>query len=103
MLLLTEGRGGALLHTAQGVVEKSAYPVADLKDTVGAGDTFHSAFIAALCRGGVPARPLAEADPEVLSDAVDFACAAAAINVSRVGCSPPTEDEVRRFIRATQR
>ncbi len=103
MLLLTEGRGGALLHTEKGVIEKSAYPIADVKDTVGAGDTFHAAFIAALCRGGVIGRPLPEADPDVLGDAVDFACAAAAINVSRVGCSPPTEDEVRRVIRATRR
>lgn len=103
MLLLTEGRGGALLHTEKGVIEKSAYPIADVKDTVGAGDTFHAAFIAALCRGGVIGRPLSAADPDVLGDAVDFACAAAAINVSRVGCSPPTEDEVRRFIRATRR
>lgn len=103
MLLLTEGRGGALLHTEKGIIEKSAYPIADVKDTVGAGDTFHAAFIAALCRGGVIGRPLSAADPDVLGDAVDFACAAAAINVSRVGCSPPTEDEVRRFIRATRR
>lgn len=103
MLLLTEGRGGALLHTEKGIIEKSAYPIADVKDTVGAGDTFHAAFIAALCRGGVIGQPLSAADPDVLGDAVDFACAAAAINVSRVGCSPPTEDEVRRFIRATRR
>lgn len=98
MLLFTEGRGGAVLHTAQGTIEKSAYPIAHVEDTVGAGDTFHSAFLASLCRSGVIRESLASANLEDLGDAVDFACAAAAINVSRVGCSPPTKDEVGDFL-----
>ena len=91
MLLLTEGKGGALLHTASGVIDKKAYPVSQVEDTVGAGDTFHSAFLAALCRSDAIERPYRDIDHGVLGDAVDFACAAAAINVSRVGCNPPTQ------------
>lgn len=98
MFLLTEGRGGAVLHTPQHTIEKSAYPIAQVKDTVGAGDTFHAAFLASLCSSGVINGPLADVGLEVLSDALDFACAAAAINVSRVGCSPPTRNEVDEFI-----
>ncbi|MGB5738329.1 MAG: PfkB family carbohydrate kinase [Woeseia sp.] len=103
MLLLTEGRGGAVLYTSHGVVERKSYPIAQIADTVGAGDTFHSAFIASLCRHGLVREPLERASLAALGTAVDFACAAAAINVSRLGCSPPTCDEVYEFIAATQR
>lgn len=103
MLLLTEGKGGALLHTANGTIERKSYPTARVEDTVGAGDTFHSAFLAFLCRAGAIAGPYRDIDPDVLGNAVDFACAAAAINVSRVGCSPPTQGEVEQFIQAADR
>ncbi len=103
LLVLTEGRGGALLINEQGTIEKSSYPIAHLEDTVGAGDTFHSAFLAALLRAGSDnASPLAVSQQQ-LGDAVDFACAAAAINVSRAGCSPPTQQEVESFIESTRR
>ena len=100
MLVLTEGKGGALLHTANGMIESKAYPVKTVADTVGAGDTFHSALLAALVRGGAIGGRLRDADPDILFNAVDFACAAAAINVSRVGCDPPTQSEVEDFARS---
>lgn len=103
LLLLTEGRGGAILVGAADDIEKKAYPIAKVEDTVGAGDTFHSAFLASLYRSGCLDGSLDECAPEMLADAVDFACAAAAINVSRKGCSPPAEDEVREFIAAARR
>jgi fructokinase len=103
MLVLTEGKGGALLHTANGVVEAKAYPITHVADTVGAGDTFHSAILAALVRGGAIGGRFRDVDREVLENAVDFACAAAAINVSRKGCSPPTQKEVEDFIESTRR
>ena len=103
MLLLTEGKGGALLYTANGVIEKKAFPITHVEDTVGAGDTFHSAFLAALCRSDAIEGPYRDIDHGVLGDAVDFACAAAAINVSRAGCNPPTQTEVEEFIRAARR
>jgi len=103
MLVLTEGKGGALLHTANGTIEAKSYPITHVEDTVGAGDTFHSALLAALCRSAAITGPYREIDPSVLRAAVDFACAAAAINISRTGCNPPTQDEVERFIRSAMR
>lgn len=103
MLLLTEGGGGATLYTARGRLEKATYPVANIIDTVGAGDTFHSAFLASLYRADAIKRPYREIDARVLGDAVDFACAAAAINVSRAGCSPPTQEEVESYRRSVKR
>lgn len=101
MLVLTEGKGGALMQTENGVVEAEAFPVTHVEDTVGAGDTFHSALLAALVRGGAIGEGLRNVGSAILQDAVDFACAAAAINVSRVGCNPPTQSEVEDFILST--
>ncbi|NNE61281.1 MAG: carbohydrate kinase family protein, partial [Woeseia sp.] len=86
-----------------GTIEKSSYPIANVKDTVGAGDTFHSAFLAALLRAGRDNESLLSVSQQQLGEAVDFACAAAAINVSRAGCSPPTQQEVESFIESTRR
>jgi fructokinase len=103
LLVLTEGKGGALLLTANGAIEVKSYPIAHVEDTVGAGDTFHSAFLAALSRSNAIDGPYRDVDPAVLGDAVEFACAAAAINVSRAGCNPPTQEEVERFIHSAMR
>lgn len=103
MLVLTEGSGGARLYTAGGEIEKTSYPIARIEDTVGAGDTFHAAFLASLSRADAIKGPYREVDPEVLADAVDFACAAAAINISRAGCSPPTQEEVEDFMQSVKR
>lgn len=103
LLVLTEGKGGALLISDRGTIEKRAYPIANVADTVGAGDTFHSAFLAAICRSGQCDASVTDIDQDKLGDALDFACAAAAINVSRVGCSPPTQVEVEQFIGASRR
>ena len=103
LLVYTEGSGGAVVIGAHGSIGKSAYPIANVADTVGAGDTFHSAFLAALLRTGKLDKSITDISQDMLGDAVDFACAAAAINVSRKGCSPPTQAEVDAFVRAAAR
>lgn len=103
LLVLTEGAGGAVLFSEQGTVSKRGYPVATLVDTVGAGDTFHSAFVSFLYRSGELSTSTARINIETLANGLEFACAAAAINVSRSGCSPPTASEVSEFIAATNR
>lgn len=103
LLVLTQGTGGAVLLSERGVIEMHAYPIAALADTVGAGDTFHAAFLAALHRSGELVKAIPEISMNTLAAALDFACAAAAINVSRAGCSPPMQDEVDALIAATAR
>jgi fructokinase len=102
MLVLTEGERGASLFTTNGTIEMKSYPIDDMKDTIGAGDAFHSAFLAFLCRADAFTESCHVIDSDVLSDALDFACAAAAINISRVGCSPPTQSEVEDFIQSAR-
>ena len=97
ILVLTEGKSGALAYTANEVVETAGYPVTDVADTVGAGDTFHSALLAFLYREGISGG-VSATSTQTLTDARDFACAAASINVTRAGCSPPTQEETEAFI-----
>jgi len=102
LLVLTEGNGGAVVYSGQGVVTRPAYRVSKVIDTVGAGDTFHSAFLAYLIRQWQGSTPTISVDLEVLGQALNYACAAAAINVSRAGCSPPSDKEVLGFIAAAK-
>lgn len=101
--VVTEGRGGAVLLTYGGEVDCEAYSVERVADTVGAGDTFHGALLASLLRSGAIRRPYRDVAPGKLAAALDFACAAAAINVSRDGCSPPTREEVEALAAQGQR
>lgn len=94
LLVLTEGTGGAVALGKSGTVRKKAYPVERMVDAVGAGDTFHAAFLGFLHRIGELKNSVAHIKKTTLADALDFACAAAAINVSRSGCSPPTYKQV---------
>jgi fructokinase len=64
-------------------------------DTVGAGDSFHSALLAGLNEHGLLTRDrLAKLDVGVLKILLDRAVAAAAITCSRAGANPPTQREL---------
>ena len=87
-VLVTLGANGVWLetHTATGRVP--GFPVT-ATDTVGAGDTFIGAFVVRLVEG---------AD---IREAARFACAAAALAVTRRGaqCGIPTRAEVEEWLR----
>ena len=100
ILIYTEGRNGATLFSQQGTIRQDAYEVASPVDTVGAGDTFHSALLAALLRVGEEGNLLSSLSAPMLASALEFASAAAAINVSRKGCSPPSHAEVMEYLAA---
>ncbi len=87
-VVLKRGSEGAYVATSDGQAEwVRAFPVEAI-DTVGAGDCFNGAFAVALMEGR---------DPRA---AASFACAAAAISVSRRGAqaSVPTRSEVEQFL-----
>lgn len=86
-VVLTLGANGAWLESAA----RSAHvPALEVKaiDTVGAGDTFVGALVSRLVSGAGPL------------DAVEFACAAAALAVTRRGAQAgiPTGREVESFL-----
>jgi fructokinase len=68
----------------------------DVKDTVGAGDTFFSALLTFLYEGGylVNAAALAALTQDTLTACLRFANRAAAINCTREGADPPYRSEM---------
>jgi fructokinase len=98
MVITTLGSRGALgmLRAANGKVLRVEAPVVDVPvvDTIGAGDTFHGAFLSWLERHEKMSRrgleTLSEAD---LYNALFFANKAASLVCSRQGANPPTYEE----------
>ncbi|MDR2402442.1 MAG: carbohydrate kinase [Spirochaetaceae bacterium] len=91
----------ALLRRDDGSLVRATAPVVDLPvaDTIGAGDTFHGAFLAWLERRGRMSRSaLAALGEAELSEALFFANKAASLVCSRHGAEPPALDEVERLV-----
>lgn len=82
--LITLGKAGALLHTADRSDLVPAFDCGPVVETTGAGDAFNGGFAAALARGEAPL------------EAVRFGCATAGLSVTRPGTAPsmPTLEEV---------
>ncbi len=85
--VVTLGARGAALVTPDGIEHVPGVPVTAV-DTVAAGDCFTGALAVEIALG----RPL--------RDAARFACAAAALSVTKKGAQPglPTRDEVSAFL-----
>ena len=99
LALTTLGPKGALalLRKDNGSILRVSAPVVDLPvvDTIGAGDTFHGAFLSWLELNGKMSHPVLEALTEAeLYDALFFANRAASLVCSRQGADPPTLKEV---------
>ncbi|MDI3335330.1 carbohydrate kinase [Defluviimonas aestuarii] len=94
VVFVTEGAEGAHGFTARHQIFVPARKVT-VTDTVGAGDTFNAALLAALHRDGLLTKPaLAELTPDALEAALTLGCAAAAVTVSRAGANPPWAREI---------
>jgi fructokinase len=97
LVAITLGAGGAIAASAEGQVQLPAVPVV-LADTVGSGDSFGAALMAALSEQDALAldstRPL---DDALLEKAVSYAVIAAAITSTRTGAVPPSRAEIDDF------
>jgi fructokinase len=99
LAICTRGPKGALalLRRNDGSVIRVSAPVVDLPvvDTIGAGDTFHGAFLAWLeIKMKMSRSALANLSETELYDALLFANKAASIVCSRRGAEPPGRREV---------
>jgi fructokinase len=98
LVVLTLGSAGAFARTP-GASARIASPPVDVVDTVGAGDAFGAGLLRRLWETGrLDARTVELMHDEELADVVNFAAAVAALQCSRSGATPPTLDEVERFL-----
>jgi fructokinase len=100
VVAVTRGEHGAIAGSGGAIVEIAGIPVA-VVDTVGAGDSFGAALIAALIDEGafgLDATLLPE-EP-VLARAVSYAVAASAITCTRTGATPPSRAEIAAQLRS---
>ena len=85
-VVIKQGEKGASAYTKDGIVQQSAFQIEAI-DTTGAGDSFDAGFMAAVLRN-MP-----------LEQAMKYACATAAIKVSRIGArAVPTHKEIVEFL-----
>lgn len=94
LVVLTMGTEGSAAATHAAAAAVPAFPV-KVADTIGAGDTFHAAILAALeSRAAVTRSALRSLDSGALGGILSFASAAAALNCTRKGAEPPSLDEL---------
>jgi fructokinase len=99
LVVVTHGdAGAAAVGRSSGVVRRPGVPVA-VADTVGAGDSFMAALIAALHTRGLLGASrrgaLGLLDADEVGRLLDEAITASAITCSRLGADPPTAAELR--------
>ncbi len=94
IVVMTRGKDGAVLLGSSHRVETPEYWV-DVKDTIGAGDSFHAALLVRLHEmGRLSARTASELNRDEALDVVRFAVKASSLNCARQGADPPTAAEM---------
>lgn len=94
LVVVTRGEHGATAFFASGQVSVPGQRVA-VRDTVGAGDTFHAALLARLAQTGrLSPEAVAVLDSQAIAELLTYATAAAAITVTRPGADLPRAAEV---------
>jgi fructokinase len=95
LVVVTRGHlGASAWHRSAGMVQGVA-PVVQVVDTIGAGDSFQAALLAALHRfGSIDRSRLRNISASELKNAVSFACKCAAFTCTRAGADPPRTHEL---------
>ncbi|MDQ3631404.1 MAG: PfkB family carbohydrate kinase [Actinomycetota bacterium] len=98
-----QGKYGAQLYTAEGQFSLPAFPLKDVVDPTGAGDTFAGGFVGCVAAAG------GEATHEVLVNAMAYGTALASFNVQAFGTErmpqltqPEIEERVATLERITR-
>jgi fructokinase len=101
LVALTRGPSGAVARSHAVAVDVPGMPV-HVTDTVGAGDSFGAALIAALVDEHALGPGLeCEIDEVALRRAVGYAVAASAVTCTHTGAVPPTRDEIDALLATT--
>lgn len=99
LVVITQGARGATAFGTCGTVSVPGRSVA-VRDTVGAGDTFHAALLARLSTTGrLDAEAIAGLDRHSVGDLLAYATAAAAVTITRRGADLPSAADVEAMLR----
>ena len=93
LVVLTRGPDGAVAFFGGFDVQIKA-PVVDVRDTIGAGDTFMAALLAHMHRDGALGPRRGRCEASHIARWLDFAVRAAALCCMRDGCNPPRRAEI---------
>ncbi|WP_299028032.1 carbohydrate kinase [uncultured Sulfitobacter sp.] len=95
LVVVTKGADGATAHAVGQPMVSVAAPKVEIKDTVGAGDTFNAGMMAQLHRDGLLSKDALPAiTAQQLRTALAYGAKVAAITVSRSGANPPHLSEL---------
>ena len=102
LVAITMGTLGAVAASREGHARVPGVPVT-VVDTVGAGDSFGAALLAALVeRDALEPGATRSLDDSLLEEAVEYAVTAAAITCTRRGAVPPSRAEIAAWIGKSQ-
>jgi fructokinase len=102
LVAITTGHFGAVAASREGRARVPAVPVT-VVDTVGAGDSFGAALLAALVeRDALEPGAMRPLDDALLEEAVEYAVTASAITCTRRGADPPSRAEIEAWIGTSQ-
>ncbi len=102
LVAITMGTLGAVAASREGYARVPAVQVT-VVDTVGAGDSFGAALLAALVeRDALEPGATRSLDDSLLEEAVEYAVTASAITCTRTGAVPPTRAELDAWIGTSQ-
>ena len=97
LLVVTLGSEGAFSLANGHLVTVKSAPVINLRDTVGAGDTFMATLLSYLeQRNALTADALVGMDVENIEKLLNYAACAAALNCEEYGCNPPSLNALRK-------
>ena len=100
VVAVTRGENGAVAAAGDAFVDVPGISIV-VADTVGAGDSFGAAFVAALVDGDAfGPQATRRPDEPVLARAVVYAVTASAITCTRTGAVPPSREEIDAQLRA---
>lgn len=95
LVLISRGAEGATAFTRAGRTDVNAQNVT-VRDTIGAGDTFHAGVLRWLSRAGMlNPEALAGISANATRELLEFATMAAALSCTKDGCDPPTDTDVQ--------
>ncbi len=98
--VVTLGGDGAFAMAGGRTITVDAAPVADLHDTIGAGDTFTATLLGHLARNdALTVNAVKEFDEPDIRDWLQWAAQAAALNCAQDGCNPPSLATLKASVR----